>query len=68
MFTKECSSEDGKFIEHKINCHQRNESGELTDHDDEFSTAVQNTREHSSEPDMVNGVDVLQNYQVYVGH
>lgn len=60
MFNQECSSDDGKSIEDKINCHQRDESGDLCDHDDDFSTAVQNTREHSSEPHMVNGVDILQ--------
>lgn len=66
MFYQKHSSEEGTFIE--INNHQRDESAELSDHDDEFSTAIQNTRDHSSDPDMVNGVDILQlpnsNYHV----
>ena len=57
MFYQESSSEDGIFI-----CEiTRDESAELVHDDDhEFSTAIENTREHSSDPDMVNGVDVLQ--------
>ena len=58
MFYQERSSEDGTF---KITYHQRDESAKLNDRNDdsEFSTAIENTREHSSDPDMVNGVDVL---------